>query len=74
MRTTVTKTFTKRTTFQKGSTSYYKLGINHKDKGKEKLLDPSKDKTYPVKSTQLDKKCFKCHNYGYFQVTVLIEG
>lgn len=67
MRSSVSRTFSMGTIFTKGTT-YSKPEVTSKDNGKEKSVEPSKDKPNPMKPSQLDKKCFKCHDYGHFQV------
>ena len=60
--------FTKGTTFHKGSPSYTNVvDSSSKEKGKEKMVEPTKDKPNMVKTNLSNKKCFKCQGYGHFQ-------
>lgn len=61
-------TFIKGTIFIKGSMSYSQSKLSSKDKCKDNIMKASKDKLTPMKSSQNDKKCFKCHGYRHFQV------
>lgn len=64
--------FNKGTTFQKGSPSNYKAAeITSKEKGKEKVVEPSKNKPIMGKLDLSKKKCFKCQGYGHFQAECL---
>lgn len=60
--------FNKGTTFQKGSLSNYKATeITSKEKGKEKVVEPSKNKPTMGKLDLSNKKCLKCQGCGHFQ-------
>lgn len=66
IRLSATKTYIKGTSFPKGSSSYTRPESSSRDKGKEKIASQPKNKPYLAKSTQNDKKCFKCYDYEHF--------
>lgn len=61
--------FTKRITFHKGSPSYTNATNSFSmEKGKEKMVEPTKGKPNMVKTNLSNKWCFKCQGDGHFQV------
>lgn len=67
MRPSAIRTFTKETTFFKGSSSYSKLELNLRDKGKEKVVEHPKERPNSGKPINKTRSASNVINCGYFQ-------